>query len=139
MIKLDIINHVAERTGVPKMKAEIAVEALFEAMKAAMKNGERIELRGFGVFVVMRTSLLLRANRNRDTRSLSPAAEEISNSLHQTILAREKLVRSRRLPLIEKGSDPVHPTSFDPAPEITRRNPDVRVIANPLHLSCTGE
>jgi len=52
VIKLDIINHVAERTGVPKMKAEIAVEALFEAMKAAMQKGERIELRGFGVFVV---------------------------------------------------------------------------------------
>ena len=52
MIKLDIINHVAERTGVPKMKAEIAVEALFEAMKNAMQKGERIELRGFGVFVV---------------------------------------------------------------------------------------
>ena len=52
MLKLDIINHVAERTGVPKMKAEIAVEALFDAMKDAMKKGERIELRGFGVFVV---------------------------------------------------------------------------------------
>ena len=52
MIKLDIINHVAERTGVPKMKAEIAVEALVEAMKNAMQKGERIELRGFGVFVV---------------------------------------------------------------------------------------
>src|SRR5205814_3862818 len=52
VIKLDIINNVAERTGVPKMKAEIAVEALFEAMKQAMKKGERIELRGFGVFVV---------------------------------------------------------------------------------------
>jgi len=52
VIKLDIINHVAERTGVPKMKAEIAVEALFEAMKGAMQKGERIELRGFGVFVV---------------------------------------------------------------------------------------
>ena len=52
VIKLDIINHVAERTGVPKMKAEIAVEALFDAMKEAMKKGERIELRGFGVFVV---------------------------------------------------------------------------------------
>ena len=49
MIKLDIINNVAERTGVPKMKAEIAVEALFETMKDAIKNGERIELRGFGV------------------------------------------------------------------------------------------
>jgi len=52
VIKLDIINHVAERTGVPKMKAEIAVEALFDAMKSAMQKGERIELRGFGVFVV---------------------------------------------------------------------------------------
>ena len=52
MIKLDIINNVAEKTGVSKMKAEVAVEALFEAMKGAMHRGERIELRGFGVFVV---------------------------------------------------------------------------------------
>jgi DNA-binding protein HU-beta len=52
VIKIDIVNHVAERTGVPKVKAEIAVDALFDAMKQAMKKGERIELRGFGVFVV---------------------------------------------------------------------------------------
>ena len=52
LIKLDIINNVAEKTGVSKMKAEVAVEALFEAMKDAMRRGERIELRGFGVFVV---------------------------------------------------------------------------------------
>ena len=52
VIKLDIINNVAERTGVPKIKAEIAVEALFDTMKDAIKRGERIELRGFGVFVV---------------------------------------------------------------------------------------
>lgn len=52
MIKLDIVNHVADKTGVPKAKAEVAVEALFEAMKDALQRGERIELRGFGVFVV---------------------------------------------------------------------------------------
>ena len=52
MIKLDIVNEVAEKTGVAKIKAEVAVEALFEAMKAALQRGERIELRGFGVFVV---------------------------------------------------------------------------------------
>ena len=52
MIKLDIINRVAERTGVPKMKAEQAVDALFHSMKEALTRGERIELRGFGVFVV---------------------------------------------------------------------------------------
>ena len=52
VIKLDIINRVAEKTGVPKMKAEQAVDALFQSMKEALTRGERIELRGFGVFVV---------------------------------------------------------------------------------------
>jgi DNA-binding protein HU-beta len=52
VIKIDIINDVANKTGVPKAKAEIAVEAMFDAMKAALQRGERIELRGFGVFVV---------------------------------------------------------------------------------------
>jgi DNA-binding protein HU-beta len=52
VIKNDIVNYVADKTGVPKMKAEEAFEALFEAMKDALKRGERIELRGFGVFVV---------------------------------------------------------------------------------------
>jgi DNA-binding protein HU-beta len=52
VIKLDIVNRVADRTGVPKMKAEQAVEALFHSMKEALARGERIELRGFGVFVV---------------------------------------------------------------------------------------
>lgn len=52
MIKLDIVNRVAERTGVPKMKAEQAVDALFHSMKEALARGERIELRGFGVFIV---------------------------------------------------------------------------------------
>jgi DNA-binding protein HU-beta len=52
VIKLDIVNRVADRTGVPKMKAEQAVDALFHSMKDALMRGERIELRGFGVFVV---------------------------------------------------------------------------------------
>lgn len=52
MIKLDIINKVVEHTGVTKTKAEIAVETVFESMKRALTKGDRIELRGFGVFNV---------------------------------------------------------------------------------------
>ena len=52
MIKLDIVNHVAEKTGVAKQKAEQVVDSLFNAMKDALAKGKRIELRGFGVFVV---------------------------------------------------------------------------------------
>lgn len=53
MIKLDIINNVLERnTKLSKAKAEIAVETVFHCMKSAIERGERIELRGFGVFTV---------------------------------------------------------------------------------------
>ena len=52
MIKLDIINEVVNKTGVTKTKAELAVETVFESMKKALSRGDRIELRGFGVFNV---------------------------------------------------------------------------------------
>lgn len=52
MIKLDIITEVVNRTGITKNKAEQAVETVFESMKNALARGDRIELRGFGVFNV---------------------------------------------------------------------------------------
>jgi DNA-binding protein HU-beta len=45
VIKLDIINEVVTKTGITKTKAELAV-------KKALSKGDRIELRGFGVFNV---------------------------------------------------------------------------------------
>jgi DNA-binding protein HU-beta len=52
VIKLDIINAVVHRTGLSKAQAEQAVEAVFERMKTALEQDDRIELRGFGVFSV---------------------------------------------------------------------------------------
>jgi DNA-binding protein HU-beta len=52
MIKVDIINEVSRAADITKVKAEVAVEALLDAMKASLMKGERIELRGFGVFQV---------------------------------------------------------------------------------------
>jgi nucleoid DNA-binding protein len=52
LIKQDLIQRVVERTGLPRIKAESAVDAIFEAMKGALTKSDRIELRGFGVFTV---------------------------------------------------------------------------------------
>ncbi len=52
LIKQDLIQRVVDRTGLPRTKAESAVDAVFEAMKRALAGGDRIELRGFGVFTV---------------------------------------------------------------------------------------
>ena len=50
MIKVDIINDVSRAADITKVRAEIAVEAVLDAMKQSMMRGERIELRGFGSF-----------------------------------------------------------------------------------------
>jgi len=52
MIKADIINQVSRAAEITRVKAVIAVEAVLNAMKESMRRGERIELRGFGVFQV---------------------------------------------------------------------------------------
>jgi DNA-binding protein HU-beta len=52
MIKVDVINEVSKAADITKVRAEVAVEALLDAMKSSLTRGERIELRGFGVFQV---------------------------------------------------------------------------------------
>ena len=52
MIKVDIVNEVSKLADITKVKAEVAVDAVFDAMRMSMQRGERIELRGFGVFQV---------------------------------------------------------------------------------------
>lgn len=52
MIKADIVNRVAEVSDVPRVKAAVAVDTIFRTMKHALRDGKRIELRGFGVFQV---------------------------------------------------------------------------------------
>jgi DNA-binding protein HU-beta len=52
MIKQDIVHRVIERTGLPRTKAELAVDTVFGSLKKALAAGDRIELRGFGVFTV---------------------------------------------------------------------------------------
>ena len=52
MIKADIVSRIADETEVSRVKASIAVDTILAAMKDALREGKRIELRGFGVFQV---------------------------------------------------------------------------------------
>ena len=47
-----LVDHVAERTGMSKSQAKQAVNAVFEAMSERLASGERIQLSGFGSFEV---------------------------------------------------------------------------------------
>ncbi len=53
MTKSGLIERVAEFTPhISKKDTEIVVNTIFDSMTEALKNGERIEIRGFGSFQV---------------------------------------------------------------------------------------
>ena len=52
MTKSDLIELVAEKLHLPKGKAELIVNCIFDSMEEALKRGERIEIRGFGSFEI---------------------------------------------------------------------------------------
>ena len=70
MIKNDIINGVAAAADVPRQKATQAVETIIEVMRQALARGERIELRGFGVFLVKPRKRGIGRNPKRPTEEV---------------------------------------------------------------------
>ena len=52
MTKSELIEAVAEKAGIPRARAELLVNGIFDAMGEALARGEGIELRGFGSFTV---------------------------------------------------------------------------------------
>jgi len=52
MTKSELIEAVADKLKLPKGKAELIVNCVFDAMETALKSGERIEIRGFGSFEI---------------------------------------------------------------------------------------
>ena len=53
--KKDLALAVAKDTGCKKSLAAKMVESIFKAMRESLINGDRIEIRGFGVFQVKNT------------------------------------------------------------------------------------
>ena len=52
MNKSELIDVLADKKGISFKKAEEIVNTIFESMTSAMLSGERIEIRGFGSFVI---------------------------------------------------------------------------------------
>ncbi len=76
MNKTDLVSKVAELSELTKKDATKAVDAIFDAITEALKNGDKVQLVGFGNFEVRERSA--RKGRNPQT------GEEISISASKT-------------------------------------------------------
>ena len=65
MKKADLVEAIAEKTGLTKADANRALEATFEVITAALKKGERVPVAGFGTFNVSKRKA--REGRNPQT------------------------------------------------------------------------
>lgn len=66
MNKADLVAKIAEKSELTKKDAEKALNAFIEAVEEALKNGDKVQLVGFGTFEVRERAE--RKGRNPQTR-----------------------------------------------------------------------
>jgi DNA-binding protein HU-beta len=52
MRKADIVNGIAEKTGIPKVDILVTLETFFKEVKESLEEGEPVYIRGFGSFIL---------------------------------------------------------------------------------------
>lgn len=68
MTKAELVERIADRTGVSKKDTGIIVNMILENISTALTDGDKVELRGFGSFKVKsRRSRVARNPRTGDS------------------------------------------------------------------------
>ena len=67
MTKADIVNEIAESTGVEKNVVQETVEAFMGSVKNSMEKGENVYLRGFGSFINKKRAKKIARNISKNT------------------------------------------------------------------------
>jgi DNA-binding protein HU-beta len=65
--KADVINQIADKTGIDKADVTASVEAFFSIVKNSMSSGHNIYVRGFGSFVNKKRKKKIARNISRNT------------------------------------------------------------------------
>ena len=66
MRKSDLINQIAEKTGIPKVDVLVTLETMFKQIKDNLGNGENIYIRGFGSFITKKRAAKIGRNIKRN-------------------------------------------------------------------------
>lgn len=76
--KAQIVDSVATSTGLSKAAAGEVFDSVFAAISNSIANGERIELRGFGIFDVKPTKARQSRNPRTGEALTIPAGRKVS-------------------------------------------------------------
>ncbi len=78
MTRAELIDEMATLGPLSHKQADVVVETILDSMKAAISQGDRIEIRGFGVFSLR----LRRPRRARNPRTGEPLVSSERRAAH---------------------------------------------------------
>ncbi len=73
MTKADIVNRIAEKTGMEKADVQAVVEGMMRELKSSMEAGDNVYLRGFGSFILKKRAKKTGRNISKNTTLVIPA------------------------------------------------------------------
>lgn len=73
MTKADLVNDIAEQTGIEKADVQTTIEAFMSNVKGSLEAGENVYLRGFGSFVIKQRAKKTGRNILKNTTIEIPA------------------------------------------------------------------
>jgi len=73
MTKAEIVQEIANKTGIEKVAVQATVEAVMDTIKSNMIKGENIYLRGFGTFLLKKRAEKTGRNISKNTTVKIPA------------------------------------------------------------------
>jgi len=92
MTKADIIREVADMTGLTKVEIEAALESIIVSISDSLKRGDRVDIRGFGSFIVKQRAA--RDARNPVTREIVKLKERFIPAFKVSKLLKEDVNKS---------------------------------------------
>ena len=92
MTKSDIIHEVSEITGLTKVEIEAVLEGIIVSISNSLKRGERVDMRGFGGFIVKQRPA--RDARNPATREIVKLKERFIPVFKVSKLLKEEVNKS---------------------------------------------
>ncbi len=67
MTKAEVVQQIADKTGIDKADVYTTVEAFFSVIKNSMSDGENIYIRGFGSFINKKRARKVGRNISKNT------------------------------------------------------------------------
>jgi DNA-binding protein HU-beta len=72
MTKAEVVNEIAEKTGIEKAHVQESIEAFFKVVKSSMAEGENLYFRGFGSFTLKKRAQKVARNISKNTQLTIP-------------------------------------------------------------------